>query len=438
MRKLATAVVMLMLVGLPAQALTTKDILSLVAMPLAVDAASRLTGVPASDLAAIVSRLNQANVPPTQFVQVVRYVPAALTVNTPQQPTLVQFVDQQTQQGVTGPALVDAIDQQLVTNWRVVPAIEPYQPETLLVSSSDYIPEPVLAQLDTGADPLALALMPLAVAAVADLAGVPQDQLASLVATLNNANVPPAQFVQVMRYVPVALVSDNGQPFVAYVQQQVAQGITGPALVPAIDQQLPTYGVPQSQITVYAPPPQPVTRPATLSLPAPVDQNYFPPVVQEHVARAAGNPHGGPPGQLKKELGLQTGAEVVHGYKPGRPMTPQVAVAPAPAPPVERHGHEGRGHGRAVETQPMISSSPAPAGPEGHGRGHGGGMPPGQAKKMAPVYAPQAQAPPPPAAAAPAGPPAMPPGQAKKQGNEGEGHGNNGNGNGNGHGHGKG
>jgi len=38
---------------------------------------------------------------------------------------------------------------------------------------------------------------------------------------------------------------------------------------------------------------------------------FLPPVVVTRVARS--HPHGGPPGQLKKELGLQTGAEVVHG-----------------------------------------------------------------------------------------------------------------------------
>jgi hypothetical protein len=43
-----------------------------------------------------------------------------------------------------------------------------------------------------------------------------------------------------------------------------------------------------------------------------------PPPPTTWVREASSHPHGGPPGQLKKELGLQTGAEVVHGSKPGR------------------------------------------------------------------------------------------------------------------------
>src|SRR5436309_5365802 len=82
--------------------------------------------------------------------------------------------------------------------------------------------------------------MPLAVAAVANVAGVPQTQLADLVTTLNQANVPPTQFVQVIRYVPVALVDQNGQPFIAYVQEQTTQGVTGDALVHAIVARLRT------------------------------------------------------------------------------------------------------------------------------------------------------------------------------------------------------
>ena len=41
-------------------------------------------------------------------------------------------------------------------------------------------------------------------------------------------------------------------------------------------------------------------------------------IVTTRIAETRAHPHGGPPGQLKKELGLQTGAEVVHGTHPGR------------------------------------------------------------------------------------------------------------------------
>ena len=103
MKKLSLALVLALFLPLRAQALNTNDILSLVEMPLAVAAVSQLTGVSENDLANILSNLNQADVPPNEFVQVVRYVPVALA----QQPTnFVQYVDGQTSQGVTGPALV--------------------------------------------------------------------------------------------------------------------------------------------------------------------------------------------------------------------------------------------------------------------------------------------------------------------------------------------
>src|SRR5205814_10700068 len=104
------------------------------------------------------------------------------------------------------------------------------------------------------ADPLTLIALPLAVAAVSDVAGIPQSQLADLVSTLNNANVPVVQEIQVVRYAPVALTADNGQPFVDFVQTQVTQGITGPALVPVVTERIQTF-VPDRRI-VLTPPPQ--------------------------------------------------------------------------------------------------------------------------------------------------------------------------------------
>lgn len=408
-RTVAGMLLAVALIAGPAQAFSTSEALSLVAMPLAVAAVSNVTGVPQDDLTAIVSRLNQANVPPDQFVQVVRYVPATFVTDTPQQPTLVQFVDQQTGQGVTGPALVTAIDQQLVTTYHLTPVADTTPSDALFLDNGSYIPDSVLSRFGSlSSNPLALALMPLAVAAVADLAGVPQNQLTDLVASLNSANVPPTQFVEVMRYVPVALISDNSQPFVQYVQNQVNQGVTGPALITSINQQLPSYGVPQSEITVI--------EPRRAYAPATIDQQYFPPMVRESVARGRGNPHGGPPGQLKKERGLQTGAEVVHGYQPGHQETQAVSPQAWPG--------KGRGHERRQEGAPMVTSAPVVLqnGDEDHGREKHrdgeGRIPPGQAKKME-ERAPQMQVPP------PQQPPGLPPGQAKKQdgGKQDEGHG---------------
>src|SRR3954468_4932727 len=108
MKKIALLLMLLALAPVRAGALNTNDLLSLVAMPLAVDGVSRVTGVPQDQLAQFVSTLNQANVPPTQFVQTVRYAPVAL-----QQPDFVPYVETQRAQGITGVQLVDVIDQRL-------------------------------------------------------------------------------------------------------------------------------------------------------------------------------------------------------------------------------------------------------------------------------------------------------------------------------------
>jgi len=211
-------------------------------------------------------------------------------------------------------------------------------------------------------DPLALIALPLAVAAVSDVAGIPQDQLADLVATLNSANVPVTQEIQVVRYAPVALTADNGQPFVQFVQTQVDQGITGPALVPVVTERIQTF-VPEQRIVM-----------------APSSAEFEPVIV-----RARGNPHGGPPGQIKKQLGLQTGAEVVHGTRVPPPMissSPVVVERPRHTA-VERGHGEGHGHGKghekhvqfvpAAPAPPMAAPQPVVVQPGNPGKGHGGG-----------------------------------------------------------------
>jgi len=100
-----------------------------------------------------------------------------------------------------------------------------------------------------------------------------------------------------------------------------------------------------------------------------VDRDVIvPPVVVSRVASVRAHPHGGPPGQLKKELGLQTGAEVVHGSKPSRTArTRAVRVddndRPARAPKV-RKSNRGSGGGGHVTRAPKVRSSSG-------GRGHG-------------------------------------------------------------------
>ncbi|HEY3056406.1 MAG TPA: hypothetical protein VGK31_10805 [Thermoanaerobaculia bacterium] len=397
MRKVCVALI-LALVAMNAAALSTKDLLATIAMPLAVAAVSNVSGVPQTQLATLVTTLNQANVPPVQFVEVIRYTPVAL-VDQNGEP-FIAYVQERTTQGVTGDALVNAIAAQLQTKYNVTPQLELTVPATTLVVENNYVPPTVITRLGTVTttdDPLALVALPLAVAAVADIAGVPRDQLADFVATLNNASVPATQMIEVVRYVPVALV-DEGQPFVQFVQQQTAAGVTGPALVPVIVRRLQPY-YPSTQINVVS---QPVAVTPTPARRVFVEQDFVPPpVVVTRVEEVRRHPHGGPPGQIKKQLGLQTGAEVVHGEKPGRVKTKTVVVQPVPAPvaapppviAVKPKGGGEKGHGKKHgAAAPMISSAPtpvpaappvvvAPQAVPGHGKGNAG-APPGQAKEQ--------------------------------------------------------
>jgi hypothetical protein len=350
MRKLTFAVLLLFIAALPAQALNTREFLSLIAMPLAVAAVSDLNGVPQDQLTDVIGTLNQANVPPAQFVDTIRYVPVALVAQpVAQEPTFTQWLDSQT---VTGPALVTRIDRRFATTYGITPVV---RTDEIVYVDDSYIPPVVVTRLQP-IDPVAFAAMPLAVAAMSELTGIPQNQLADLALTLNQADVPPTQFVQVVSYAPQTLVVQSPQPqpaFVDFVQTQTRHGVRGRALVTSIDRELPRFTV------------------------------------------ATTHPHGGPPGQLKKQLGVQTGAEVVHGFKPGR----QVVVQ-------REHGH-GNGHGRGHEHNVRVVQPPMTS-----------AAPPVVVQPAQPVF--------------------VPPGQAKKQGGgeqhgHGEGH-DNGKGKGKGHG----
>jgi hypothetical protein len=321
MRKAALAALLLVLVPLQAQALDTKELLGLVAMPLAVAAASEVTGVPVEDLSHFVATLNRAQVPPTQFVQVVRYAPAALVVEEPQ-PGFVAYVDSQVDEGVTGSHLVTVIEDRYET-YDLEPQFVPYEEAaTTYVVRDDYIPQVVVtrvAQVRPANDLLALAAMPLAVAAVAEMTGIPFNELSNFVATLNAAEVAPLQIVEVLRYTPAVFVDATARPeFVQYVSSQFNDGVTGVRLVNVIDDRLRTYdvtpqfGVPVAEVVNV------VDQPA-----------FFPAAVTSRVAQVRAHPHGGPPGQVKKQRGVQTGAEVVHGTrrvarKPARVERPHV------------------------------------------------------------------------------------------------------------------
>jgi len=222
------------------------------------------------------------------------------------------------------------------------------------------------AALDTQ-DLLALVAMPLAVAAVSDMANVPQNQLMDVISLLNQAEVPPAQFVEVVRYVPVALVTpvDNGPTFVEYVRTQELQGVRGTQLVTVIEERYRTIGVP-ADLDVVAPRVVEVNR-----------DTFVPEIVRTRVneitatnintprTRWSSHPHGGPPGQLKKIEGVQTGAEIVHRNRAPKHHRQRedrvVVVQPQP---------------RTVVVQPRTIV--VPRGHEGEGRGHGHGQGQGQ------------------------------------------------------------
>lgn len=153
---------------------------------------------------------------------------------------------------------------------------------------------------------LSLVAMPLAVAAVSEIADVPISQLMDVVAMLNQADVPPAQFIEVVRYVPVALVVENDDPdFVEFVRLRRDEGLRGDAFVTVIEERIRSFGVPV-EFNVTA---QPVIV---------VQQDFVPAIVRTRVKERKTHPHGGPPGQLKKVVGVQTGAEIVHGERRGR------------------------------------------------------------------------------------------------------------------------
>jgi hypothetical protein len=163
---------------------------------------------------------------------------------------------------------------------------------------------PTQAQALDNEELLALVAMPLAVAAVSEVTDVPMNDLIDVVSLMNEALVPPAQFIEVIRYAPVALVVDTQEPrFPAFVQTQFDSGLRGTELVTSIEKRFHVYGIEGVNLDVDAP------------RVVDVEENFVPQVVRTRIAERKAHPHGGPPGQLKKSLGVQTGAEVVHGTR---------------------------------------------------------------------------------------------------------------------------
>ena len=216
------------------------------------------------------------------------------------------------------------------------------------------IPRP--AQALENEDLLALVAMPLAVAAVSEVTDVPVNDLIDVVSLMNDAAVPPAQFIEVVRYAPVALIVEAPQPqpaFPLFVRTQFNSGLRGTALVSSIEEHFQTFGVQGVDLDVVAP--------RVID----VDENFVPQVVRTRIAERKSHPHGGPPGQLKKERGLQTGAEVVHGERRGRGNDDDRARV------TDRSDDKPKNRGRSDEVRMTDNRGSKGHGNSGKGKGHG-------------------------------------------------------------------
>jgi hypothetical protein len=310
MRKKFSALIVLVLLGLPigANALETKELIALTAMPLVVAAAAELTDVPTDELMNVVSTLNNAAVPPTQFVEVVRYAPVAIV--SPTEPRFTTYVTTEYGRGIVGEPLALSIAEQYPSYGveEEIHIIDP--PVVTYVERQTILPEMVITRFEPQpVDPLALVAMPLAVAAVAELTDVPAGDLVRFITSLNRARMPAAQFVEVVRYSPVMLVDTRERPvFLRYVTTEIDRGVVGRPLAFALADRIGIEEIREPRIFIDR------------------DEVIIPAVVTTRVATARTHPHGGPPGQLKKQLGLQTGAEVVHGTRKSRPERAVVRV----------------------------------------------------------------------------------------------------------------
>jgi len=223
---------------------------------------------------------------------------------------------------------------------------------------------PTTAQALDNEDLLALVAMPLAVAAVSEVTDVPMNDLIDVVSLMNDALVPPAQFIEVVRYAPVALVVDTQEPrFPAFVRVQFDNGLRGTALVSSIEDRFHVYGVEGVDLDVVAP------------RVVDVDDDFVPQIVRTRIAERKAHPHGGPPGQLKKSLGLQTGAEVVHGTRKGknkdaRVVTRVVDDRPAKRTVAVRQDDDDRGRGKGNAKKHDADGKNRGG---GHGKGKGKG-----------------------------------------------------------------
>jgi hypothetical protein len=218
-------------------------------------------------------------------------------------------------------------------------------------------------------DLLALVAMPLAVAAVSEVTDVPMNEVLNVVSLLNDAAVPPSQFIEMVRYVPVVLAEDNETNFVEFVRLREQEGLRGTSLVTAIEDHL-RADIPAIDLTIARPR-------------VDIAEDF----VFERDERRS-HPHGGPPGQLKKSAGVQTGAEIVHGSARGRDRAHAARVARRErklddddqgrvatsgrieSPRVEKRRDHDRGRGRGSDDDNRGGGN---GGGNGNGKGKGKG-----------------------------------------------------------------
>lgn len=358
------------LLAVNAQALNIDELIAVAAMPVAVAEVVALPDVPRDDFITLVMTLNRAAVPAPQFIEVVRYAPVALVDRT--RPAFVTYVTSEYERGVIGQPLALSIADRYVAYG--IDDVDIVNPPVVTFVGRQILPAVVVTRFQpVRFDPLALVAMPLAVAAVADLVDVPRTDLFRFVAALNEAMVPAPQFVEVVRYSPVVLIDRTAGPqFVQFVTTEVDRGVFGRPLAFAIADHLRTTSGETIDIDIFEPTPLVVVDRVAI----------LPPVVVTRVARA--HPHGGPPGQLKKDLGLQTGAEVVHGTRPRRTArarsvertTPRVTRSKQRDEPRVTRRPRSEPSGRVAKpSEPRVKSAPQarPAPPAAKQGGQGGG-----------------------------------------------------------------
>jgi hypothetical protein len=306
--------------------------------------------------------------------------------------------------------------------------------------------------------------VPLAVADVCAIRGVQTEQVGILVSHMDQADVTPARFIEVFRYVPVALVLSTGErpDFVRWVGGEVARGVSGDELVLSMERQLRTYDrvVPVSRS--YRHRPRQIYRTVFA-------EEYVPVRVRRYCSRALLDPYAlidmpvavahlcdiGVPYDRVGRLVVELNRGYVEPWQTVevlRDAPPALVVADVSQPdfvqfvfdqraagltghglvraidrrlPDHGRGHGGRGTVIAAPRQPEpraypVAPSVAPPRPPGHhGRGRGGRR---EVPAAQPFFAPPApQAPP---VVTPPAPPQFqgPPGQNKEH-EHGQGHG---------------